>query len=737
MTVPPECRSLQDQLDGIDAEIRLLQEELRSAPPPQKPFYIRMIREKRQERAQVSAQLDRCIAQSASFLRVAGVEDTQAVQFFDYFGQGSGAEPSNSVPLVARKALIIRVYVAVERHSAPFPTRVSGTIEYTTDAGTFGPEPALNGPIAARPAGDVDRGRPGDTLNFRIPAARCRGRLRSATVAIEDPGQPGFQRSWTLNPRSFREVPLLPVHGVLIHYTGGGRDLTAPTGSDLVNSLAYLARVYPISGIQYTGCEVIDFDGDLTRGGGGCGDGWGDLLDELSSMRSASGRDDIYLGLLPAGTPVNRFVGCGRTGVCAAFSGSQVTVAHEIAHSLKRKHAPCGDPANVDGNYPDYASYPSASIGEFGVNNETVDVKDPATTFDVMSYCGPKWVSPYTYQGIMDRLIATRAARATEVAEVVDMPEDLLHLTLRVTGRSQVELRPSYHFSGVRHADPADASPYRCALLDAEGVTLSEAVAQAPDPHQDPDGDVVDLRAVLPWDDRAAALSVRRGDSVVSTVSVPRRAPTVRLVQPVTAAMARSDHVHLEWEEEAPAPPEPTTTRGGEAGTSDTGASATEPDAGPTRYLVRYTHDGGESWQAVAANLTDRSCTVHLGLLPGGEHCRFQILATSGLHTSLTDTEEFEVSRKPRRVYLLAPTEGTTVGAGVPLTLRGGGFSPDAWVSEFDDVTWSSDRDGHIGTGYEVQVTLTPGRHRVTLTVPDGLGGVVQDSRTVDVLPPA
>ena len=734
MVVPPECRSLQDQIDGIDAEIRLLQEELQSAPPAQKPFFIQRIHEKRQERAQVSAQLDRCIAHSASYLRVAGVEDTQAVQFFDYFGQGSGAASSNSVPLVDRKALIIRVYVALERHSAPFPTRVSGTIEYTTDAGTFGPEPALNGPIAARVAGDVDRGRAGDTLNFRIPASRCRGRLRSAKVTIGDPGQPGFELSWALNPRTFREVPQLPLHGVLIHYTGGGRDLTAPTGADLVNSLAYLARVYPISGIQYTGCEVIDFDGDLTRGGGGCGNGWGDLLDELSSMRSASGRDDIYLGLLPTGTPVNRFVGCGRTGVCATFSGSQITVAHEIAHSLKRKHAPCGDPANVDDSYPDYDSYPSASIGEFGVNNETVAVKDPATTFDVMSYCGPKWVSPYTYQGIMDRLVATRAARATEVAEVVDMPEDLLHLALRVISRSRVELRPSYHFAGPRLADRGDDSPYRCALLDADGETLSEAVAQAPDPHQDPGGEVVDLTAVLPWDDRVAGVSVRRGETVVGTVSVPTRAPAVRLVQSVTTAMARADQVRLEWEEETPSPPEPTVTAGDGTEPGDTAA---RPGAGPTRYLLRYTHDGGESWQAVAANLTGRSRMVDLGLLPGGEHCRFQILATSGLHTSLTDTEEFEVSRKPRRAYLLAPGEGVTVGAGVPLMLRGGGFSPDAGVSEFDDVTWSSDRDGHVGTGYEAQVTLTPGRHRLTLTVPDGLGGVAQATRTVDVLPPA
>ena len=56
--------------------------------------------------------------------------------------------------------------------------------------------------------------------------------------------------------------------------------------------------------------------------------------------------------------------------------------------------------------------------------------------------------------------------------------------------------------------------------------------------------------------------------------------------------------------------------------------------------------------------------------------------------------------------------------------LLGGGFSPDFETTDFDDVVWTSDRDGVIGTGYQVIThSLSAGRHRISIGFPDGLGG--------------
>jgi hypothetical protein len=52
------------------------------------------------------------------------------------------------------------------------------------------------------------------------------------------------------------------------------------------------------------------------------------------------------------------------------------------------------------------------------------------------------------------------------------------------------------------------------------------------------------------------------------------------------------------------------------------------------------------------------------------------------------------------------------------------GFSPDFGTTDFADMVWSSNRDGLLDVGYDTVVdNLSVGRHRLELTVPDGLGG--------------
>jgi hypothetical protein len=50
------------------------------------------------------------------------------------------------------------------------------------------------------------------------------------------------------------------------------------------------------------------------------------------------------------------------------------------------------------------------------------------------------------------------------------------------------------------------------------------------------------------------------------------------------------------------------------------------------------------------------------------------------------------------------------------------------------DVLWSSDIDGDLGVGYELVLqTLSVGQHKITLSVPDGLGGNAASSVAITV----
>jgi hypothetical protein len=61
---------------------------------------------------------------------------------------------------------------------------------------------------------------------------------------------------------------------------------------------------------------------------------------------------------------------------------------------------------------------------------------------------------------------------------------------------------------------------------------------------------------------------------------------------------------------------------------------------------------------------------------------------------------------------------------GESVVLAGVGYSPDFETTPHEEVIWTSNVAGFIGYGPEVITeTLSPGLHKITLGVADGLGG--------------
>lgn len=652
-----------------------------------------------------------------SNLSISGIERTQATQFFLSNGQGSGYAANNSVPLVAQKDLILRVYVNVANLPwLPKPTSVTGKVSY---AGHPDLSP-LNGPIAPASASSIDRGNTNHTLNFRVPASHCTGTV-SFTVTVFDPAHPN-DTAYSSRPVSFSatfdSVPYPRIHGVLIHYTGRGMDIPAPTGFDLVNTLDWVARVYPITYFNYSpGCDIVEFSGDLTvGGGGGCGTGWNQLFNMLWNMRAASGTNDVFVGLLPTGVPTSGVIGCGGGGVAISYIGSGQVMAQEIGHAFGRAHAPCGNPGGPDPNYPTYDSYPSASIGEFGFDNLNSQVHNPASTYDYMSYCGPVWTSPYTYVGLKNGIVASPAAAHPERAGGHTAVREHLYLNYRLHRDGRVELLPSFHLHGpAPTAEVGEESHVTCDLLDGEGRIVDSHRCRYSDPHQDPEGPYIDFHEVVPWSPEVQSITIRRHGEVSDTIEVEEQEPEVSVrVQAPRERAARPELMRLEWSE--------TQYR-----------EAQQPERTVT-YLVRYSNDGGQTLRSVAADLTESRHVVNLDLLPGGEQCLFQVVASSGIRTATANTEPFSVPQKSLQAHILSPEAGATFKKGESVVLLGGGFSPDFGTTKFEDVAWTSSLDGAIGVGFQIVTqSLSVGQHKITLDFPDGLGGEASASRFIVV----
>jgi hypothetical protein len=205
------------------------------------------------------------------------------------------------------------------------------------------------------------------------------------------------------------------------------------------------------------------------------------VLNEMAALRVTEGVSDslYYYGVVHTGYP-GGVAGIGFIGSPAAVGWDAAIVdqiaAHEIGHNWGRYHAPCGNPAGVDPNWPTDPRYSGALIGAYGFDLTNNTVISALQYTDIMSYCqSQQWSSDYTYRGVMD----FRATSPMVVAAAAQSPEP----SLLVWGRMRsghVELEPAFEIT-TRPLVPSGSGAYTIEGLDANGASLFR---YAFDPHE-------------------------------------------------------------------------------------------------------------------------------------------------------------------------------------------------------------------------------------------------------------
>ncbi len=124
----------------------------------------------------------------------------------------------------------------------------------------------------------------------------------------------------------------------------------------------------------------------------------------------------------------------------------------------------------------------------------------------------------------------------------------------------------------------------------------------------------------------------------------------------------------------------------------------------------------------MATDWTDTELAVNLADLLGGDAARVQVLVSDGFNTGEAVSPALSVGGKPPQVQILMPQEGTAIEQGERLILRGAGSDLEGELGDAA-FTWSSDRDGPLGTGRRIETTaLSPGPHTITLAAEDSAG---------------
>lgn len=308
---------------------------------------------------------------------------------------------SNDIVLIAGKPALLRVF-AQALHSSTSTVASRIRVDARRDGqflGTISSQTAL---VSNNPTTE----NMGSTFNLDLPVEWLHGELELTATIDDSDSIPELSESNNVlrSKFVFRSVAPLQLTIVPIIYTDTvtGKTYSTP-GHDPISS--WLRSAFPISDVIVDIHAPVLFTGDLRRGSD-----WGLLLQNITALwgnEVGSGSPHIYYGLIPniASDGSSWFYG-GLSGL--GWVGQRVSIgidlgldtgpsaAHEIGHNLGRRHAPCGNPSGVDPNFP----YANASIGVYGVDTTAETLLTPDQTHDLMSYCGPEWVSDYTYEAL-------------------------------------------------------------------------------------------------------------------------------------------------------------------------------------------------------------------------------------------------------------------------------------------------------------------------------------------------
>ena len=219
-------------------------------------------------------------------------------------------------------------------------------------------------------------------------------------------------------PLQVLEVPPLNVTVVPVQYAwehnavsnDGVLDVSEDLVENLPEAILYPTRtVLPVRDLRlklrepyYTWADTMESAGFT-------------LLGEVELLRhlEAAGTAEYYHGLfawprystwqswgfggVAADIPSFSALTLSHRGNGSVYSGLASTFAHELGHNLALRHAPCGNAGGPDPNYP----YEAAGIGvwgyDFGMTGQQGTLLDPTSFKDHMSYCGPEWVSDFSF----------------------------------------------------------------------------------------------------------------------------------------------------------------------------------------------------------------------------------------------------------------------------------------------------------------------------------------------------
>jgi len=690
------------------------------------------------------------IVHRPAVISLTDIEVTQGIQFLnadEHMGNSSEVRDDNSVPLVANKRTLVRVFYKTDQ------------LDTFNQGKSFGLSVSLRGYMDGKLLGgsplapfnednlfalndtdpETQRGKLTTSANFLLP-----DEWTNPTRRTEDSGgelnqildtplrlvaELGIKHSepwirdtidpdndqFTLRGLRFNMASTMSVVVVRVKYTGpGNNDTDFPTLDECRTALILISRAYPTHELEVllplnADDRFLEVSEDLTAdtdGQPGCGDAWGSLMFDLKwrAFFITGEVNSVWAGFLHPDIEFGDNKGCGgptvgAVGVVAIPVGT-ARKSFEFRVSLQEFAHSYGISAHADesdSGFPDYDGSGNPIIGEFGVDVGSIntanlsDLDDLVINriqFDFMKSDGGNWYSPFTFEQLMDWFCSTHEPGEVESSSALKLRPssgEQIYISGSIdTRNNQVSINPIFHLPGKFTKRRGLPSGYEIVWLDSNGRVIQKVPIQRHGDEEDP----LYIFERLPLIRAAKHLEIR--DSNQTTIWKIDRADEPPTLQ----------DLHLEKKE------------GRYMLTWRSGSRAEEIWCG-----VQLTCDDGENWSTLNRPEQIQTYSFDPSKFGGGEQCRLRVFVTDGFNTTHKETESFSLPIEPPEIHPVNFDSETEFFAGIVYNLK---VQPVyiLGVPHKTELTWYLNKK-EIGKGRKIGISFEPGEQLIEV-IPSG-----------------
>ena len=161
--------------------------------------------------------------------------------------------------------------------------------------------------------------------------------------------------------------------------------------------------------------------------------------------------------------------------------------------------------------------------------------------------------------------------------------------------------------------------------------------------------------------------------------------------------------------------------------------SASDPDGDLLTISMEYSADDGSNWIPVGyTEGNGGTLDLPVAVLAGSGSARVRVTASDGFHYRTTTTNAFVVLDQPPVPYIGAPDNNAEYLEGEVIRLSGGAWDASALGIDASEYSWSSDRDGFLGTGAVIFTMPSVGVHQITMEAVNIAG--LSESVVIDIV---